>query len=72
MSGIDPVDERDQALFDPRRDEWGRHFRVEAATGALVGLTPVGPATISRLQLNSPIRMESRRLWSKLGLVEMA
>ena len=46
-------------LFNPRTDKWGDHFRWEGY--CLVGLTPVGRATIDALQLNHERRIEIRQ-----------
>ena len=40
-------------LFDPRRDHWGDHFHVDADQGLIIGITPVGRATVERLKMNS-------------------
>jgi len=39
-------------LFHPRRDGWAEHFRWSEDGRRMFGLTPVGRATISRLDLN--------------------
>jgi HNH endonuclease len=39
------------ALFHPRRDRWSEHFRWEGAL--LIGLSAVGRATITVLNINS-------------------
>lgn len=45
-------------LFHPRLDVWEEHFEFQGAQ--LVGLTPVGEATIRLLQINSEERIELR------------
>lgn len=45
-------------LFHPRRHQWGEHFVFEGAV--LVGLTPIGQATIRLLRLNDPERLLER------------
>jgi hypothetical protein len=59
LAGIDPVSGRLVALFHPRRQRWGRHFRWEGPV--LVGLTRIGRATIAVLDMNHPQRVELRR-----------
>ncbi len=44
-----------------------RHYAL-VAERAVRGLTPVGRATVSRLQMNSPLQLEARRQWMRLGL----
>ncbi len=46
-------------LFNPRRDIWSEHFRLE--NGIFIGLTPNARATIRLLQINSLMRIEERR-----------
>jgi len=46
-------------LFNPHRDIWSEHFRLE--NGIFIGLTPNARATIRLLQINSLMRIEERR-----------
>jgi hypothetical protein len=46
-------------LFHPRRHEWDEHFVFEGA--AIVGLTPIGRATVRLLKLNVPERLIERQ-----------
>ena len=55
-------------LFHPRQDRWDEHFSVEENTGALLGLTPVGRATMARLQMNRPAQFAARQQWMRLRL----
>jgi hypothetical protein len=55
-------------LFHPRQDRWEEHFQVNPQTGEVMGLTPVGRATVLCLRMNSAPRMEARQLWIRLGL----
>ena len=45
-------------LFNPRTDTWNQHFRIQA--GRVIGLTPVGRATVSVLNMNRPDRVRVR------------
>lgn len=45
-------------LFNPRQDAWEAHFAWQGPT--LVGLTPVGRATIQVLWLNHPRMVDLR------------
>jgi hypothetical protein len=47
-------------LFNPRRDRWTEHFRLE--NGRIEPLTASGRATVRLLQLNHPHRVEERLL----------
>jgi hypothetical protein len=60
LSGIDPESGSIIALFHPRRDRWGEHFRWDEAV--LRGLTPCGRATIAVMRINDPPRIALRSL----------
>jgi len=67
-SGFDVETDAEASLFHPRNNVWSEHFRVNPETATLEGLTPVGRATVARLQINHPIQLEARLLWIQLGL----
>lgn len=58
LSGIDPTSGQLTPLFDPRKDAWEEHFRIEG--GAVRALTAVGRTTVYVLQMNAPRRVELR------------
>jgi hypothetical protein len=47
-------------LFNPRADSWSDHFA--AIDGRIQGITEIGVATVSLLNMNDPDRIELRRL----------
>jgi hypothetical protein len=55
-------------LFHPRQDQWQAHFQVEAETGQILGRTPIGRATVERLNMNSSTQIIARKQWMRLGL----
>jgi hypothetical protein len=59
LSSIDPVSGNVVGLFHPHRDSWQDHFTIR--NGEIVGLSPVGRATVRLLQLNARRRVELRR-----------
>jgi hypothetical protein len=59
IAGVDPVTGQVSPLFNPRGDRWFEHFRYEAAV--LVGLSPIGRATIFVLAINDPLRILARK-----------
>lgn len=63
IASLDPRTHRLTPLFNPRRHKWARHFHWDGPT--LVGLTPVGRATVAVLNINDPLRVELRK-----GLIE--
>lgn len=55
------------SLFNPRTEVWTEHFEwIEKGT-MLRGLSPVGRATIIRLQMNVPRIVGARRVWVRAG-----
>jgi hypothetical protein len=58
LSGIDTETGAIVPLFHPRRDLWPEHFAMQDIT--VVGLTPVGRATVRVLQMNAVDRVELR------------
>ncbi len=46
-------------LFNPRKHSWWEHFKLEGAE--IVGLTPIGIATVTILQFNLPNRVMQRQ-----------
>ena len=59
-AGYDPEGDDLQPLFNPRQNDWSKHFAWDGAV--LRGKTPIGRATIEVLRINSPERVEHRRL----------
>ncbi|HSK72066.1 MAG TPA: HNH endonuclease signature motif containing protein [Pyrinomonadaceae bacterium] len=62
LSSIDGETGEIVRLFNPRKDVWGEHFRIE--NGVFIGLTSNARATIRLLQLNSSARVEERLIAS--------
>ena len=58
LSGIDPVTNAIETLFNPRRQSWADHFEFQDSL--LVGRTPCGRATVRVLAVNAPTRINLR------------
>ena len=59
LSGIDPLTDAIEILFNPRRQSWDEHFEF---LGPLVaGKTPCGRATVRTLAMNSEARIDLRQ-----------
>jgi hypothetical protein len=58
-AGFDPASGQHARLYNPRIDSWYEHFRWEGV--AIVGLTPMGRATIVVLAMNSENQLSFRR-----------
>lgn len=55
-------------LFHPRRDVWSEHFTVDVTTGAIVGKTAAGRATVTRLGMNTRVQLAARKQWMRLKM----
>jgi hypothetical protein len=65
LSGVDPQTGKVVRLFDPRRQNWKRHFRWVGAI--LEGKTLSGRATVRTLRINMPIRVALRQSLIDIG-----
>lgn len=52
-------------LFNPRRDRWEDHFKLEGVY--IVPVTNIGEATVRLLGLNHPLRLAERELLIRAG-----
>lgn len=50
-------------LFNPRTQNWSEHFAWANGGTHIVGLTPIGRATVIALRLNNEYVVEARALW---------
>jgi len=65
IGSVHPESEELVRLFDPRRDRWAEHFRLDGAR--IVGLTLIGQVTAALLQFNQDERLFERELLEKAG-----
>jgi hypothetical protein len=65
--GADPDTGADVPLFNPRTQAWSEHFTWSPDGTEVIGTSPVGRATVRALQLNTPLRVETRRRWVDVG-----
>lgn len=69
LTGIDPKSDEITPLFHPRQQHWSDHFAYDGAM--IIGITPVGRATVRVLNMNDEERLELRRELKQLGLLEL-
>lgn len=62
---IDPITGAVIFLFNPRRQKWTDHFRLDGAR--IIGLTPTGQVTVELLRLNDDDRLLERELLIAAG-----
>jgi hypothetical protein len=67
VTGIDPLSGNHATLFNPRTQHWKDHFQWDDSGTLMIGLTPVGRATIARLKINRAAAVTARQSWVKVG-----
>ena len=63
----DPVTGRRVRLFNPRRQQWKRHFAWSMDGTEIIGRTACGRATVHALRLNHEVIVAARRRWVSVG-----
>lgn len=66
--GRDPVSGRKVSLFNPRRQQWSRHFVWSDDGSRIIGRTRSGRATVIALRMNHPTIVMARSVWVKLDV----
>lgn len=61
-SGVDPFTQELVPLFNPRKQQWQAHFVWSGDGLLIVGLTPIGRATVAALKMNHEKTVNLRRL----------
>ena len=54
-------------LFNPRTQNWNKHFCWSADGAEIIGLTAIGRATVIALKMNEIMIVITRRLWVSVG-----
>jgi HNH endonuclease len=72
IEALDPETQTVVPLFNPRQNQWLEHFIWSADGQKILGLTPIGRATIDRLDVNDEYHddgsiQRARRLWIRGG-----
>jgi len=62
IEGRDPISGAIVPLFHPRRQIWNDHFAWDKDFSYVIGLTPIGRATVDALQLNRTGLVSLRRI----------
>jgi hypothetical protein len=66
IAGVDPKTGRITRLFNPRHDDWAKHFQWRGPL--LLGRTAIGRVTIEVMRINLPDRVAHRRMLINAGL----
>ncbi|GAB4577591.1 MAG: HNH endonuclease signature motif containing protein [Anaerolineales bacterium] len=64
---IDPMTESIVPLFHPKNQRWLEHFTWSQDGSQIIGLTPIGRATILALKMNHPDIVFARLRWAAVG-----
>jgi len=65
LTGLDPATGEIVVLFNPRQNRWEEHFRQVDVT--IIGLTPIGRATVRVLNMNEAGRLRLRTVLKRYG-----
>jgi hypothetical protein len=68
VRALDLLTGRRVPLFNPRRQDWFRHFAWSEDGLLILGRTATGRATVDLLDLNGPLRVQLRRYWWRADL----
>ncbi|MEA3310533.1 MAG: HNH endonuclease signature motif containing protein [Chloroflexota bacterium] len=67
IEGRDPISGKSVPLYHPRQQRWAKHFTWNNDCTLIIGLTPVGRATVEILQLNNLGIANLRRILYAVG-----
>lgn len=66
--GFDLKTNKKIKLFNPRKQNWNRHFKFSDDKTKIIGKTACGRATVEVLKLNSELLISVRKLWVEFDL----
>lgn len=66
-TGIDPQTGQEHPLFNPREQDWWKHFAWSEDGTEIMGKTACGRVTILTLHLNNPEIVTTRAMWVSAG-----
>ena len=64
---FDPVTNTMVSIYNPRLDLWKDHFQWGEAYLSIIGISPIGRATVAALQLNREKLVSYRRSMVEIG-----
>ncbi|MCB8942708.1 MAG: HNH endonuclease [Ardenticatenaceae bacterium] len=67
IEAIDPISHKVVSLFNPRTQQWADHFQWHAAGVEVMGMTPIGRATVEALKMNNEYIVPAREQWLLAG-----
>lgn len=66
-TAIDPATGELVHLFNPNQQIWDEHFEWTNGGTHIIGLTPIGRATVIALRLNNEDIVEARTIWISMN-----
>jgi hypothetical protein len=67
IAAMDPQTGETAPLFNPRTQRWMQHFAWSPEGTLIMGLTPIGRATVDALRLNNEFIVVARKFWVEAG-----
>ena len=67
IEGVDPVTQVHISLYHPRNHRWSGHFVWSENYSVIIGLTPIGRATVTTLRLNRDALVNLRNILYSMG-----
>jgi len=67
QTALDPNTQQKIKLFHPQQQLWTEHFAWNEDATEIIGLTPIGNATISALKMNRSQLIRVRKMWIKMN-----
>lgn len=64
---FDPITKTTNPIFNPRTQNWNKHFEWSEGGAIILGKTPVGRGTVELLKLNDERVVAVRREWILAG-----
>lgn len=72
VAALDPISSEAVPLYHPRRQRWYEHFAWNEDYTVVLGLTPIGRATVEKLQINRSGVVNLRRVLRGIGAHPLA
>lgn len=67
IEAVDPETGESVSLYNPRIQRWSEHFRWNEDATQIVGITPIGRATVEALLMNNALIVAARSFWGNTG-----
>ena len=65
---LDPVTGENTRFYNPRKDNWKDHFVWNEDKSVIIGITPIGRATVHCLKVNRQEAVNLRKVLARFGV----